>query len=92
MPLMRKMPKRGFNNTRFREGFLPVNIGRVGVHFEAGATVTPGDLISAGLVPNRKGIVKLLSVGDLSKVLHFKGVAFSAVAKAKVEAAGGTVE
>ncbi|MCX8510924.1 MAG: 50S ribosomal protein L15 [Chthoniobacteraceae bacterium] len=92
MPLMRKMPKRGFNNTRFREGFLPVNIGRVSAHFEAGATITPKDLISAGLVPDRQGIVKLLSVGDVAKAFHFKGVAVSAVAKAKVEAAGGSVE
>ena len=91
MPLMRKMPKRGFNNTRFREGFLPVNVGRVSAHLEAGATITPEDLISVGLVPNRRGIVKLLSVGDIAKVLHFKGVAVSAVAKAKVEAAGGSV-
>ncbi|MEI7773942.1 MAG: 50S ribosomal protein L15, partial [Verrucomicrobiota bacterium] len=92
MPLMRKKPKRGFNNTRFREGCLPVNIGRVGAHFEAGATITPKDLISAGLVPDRQGIVKLLSVGEVAKAFHFKGVAVSAVAKAKVEAAGGSVE
>ncbi len=91
MPLMRKMPKRGFNNTRFREGFLPVNIGRVASHFDAGATISPSDLMAAGLVPHRRGIVKLLSVGEVDKAFHFKGVAASAVAKAKVEAAGGSV-
>ncbi len=92
MPLMRRMPKRGFNNNQFREGFLPVNIGRVVSHFAAGATVDPAHLVAAGLVPNRKGIVKLLSVGEVTYALHFKGVAASAAAKAKVLAAGGTVE
>jgi large subunit ribosomal protein L15 len=91
MPLMRKMPKRGFNNARFREGFLPVNLGRVAPHFEAGSTIEPAHLVAAGLVPDRRGIVKLLSVGEVDRVLHFKGVAASAVAKAKVEAAGGSV-
>lgn len=92
MPLMRRMPKRGFNNNQFREGFLSVNIGRVSVHFSAGATVDGAALVAAGLVPNRRGIVKVLSVGDLSHALHFKGVAASEAAKAKILAAGGTFE
>ncbi|NBV85097.1 MAG: 50S ribosomal protein L15 [Verrucomicrobia bacterium] len=91
MPLMRKMPKRGFNNARFREGFLPVNIGRIAAEFEAGATISPADLMAAGLVPHRRGIVKILSVGAIDKPFHFKGVAASAVAKAKVESAGGSI-
>jgi large subunit ribosomal protein L15 len=85
------MPKRGFNNSQFREGFLAVNIGRVAAHFESGASVSRTELVHSGLVPDRKGIVKLLSVGSVDKALHFKGIAVSAAAKAKVEAAGGTV-
>ena len=92
MPLLRKMPKRGFSNTRFRTGFLPVNIGRVADHFEAGATVDRSHLVSAGLIPDRKGIVKLLSTGEVTKALHFRGIAASAAAKAKVDAAGGSIE
>lgn len=91
MPLLRKMPKRGFSNTRFREGFLPVNIGRIGDHFDAGASIDRSHLVSAGLIPDRKGIVRLLGSGDLEKALHFKGVVASVSAQAKVEAAGGSV-
>jgi large subunit ribosomal protein L15 len=89
---MRRMPKRGFNNNQFRDGFLSVNVGRVAPHFPAGATVDASHLVSAGLVPDRKGIVKILSGGEITHALHFKGVATSAAAKAKVLAAGGSVE
>ena len=90
--MLRKMPKRGFSNTRFRAGFLAVNVGRVVDHFEAGAVVDRSHLVSAGLIPDRKGIVKLLSTGEMTKPLHFKGIVASASAKAKVEAAGGSIE
>lgn len=92
MPLMRRMPKRGFNNNQFREGFLSVNLGRVAPHFAAGTTVDAAHLVAAGLIPDRKGIVKILSGGELKHALHFKGIAASAAAKAKVLAAGGSVE
>lgn len=92
MPLLRKMPKRGFSNARFREGFLPVNVGRLTDHFEAGATIDRSHLVSAGLIPDAKGIVKILGTGEITKALHFKGVAASAAAKAKVEAVGGSIQ
>jgi large subunit ribosomal protein L15 len=92
MPLLRKMPKRGFSNARFREGFLAVNIGRISSLFEAGATVDRSGLVSAGLVPDRKGIVKVLGNGDISKALHFKAVSVSSSAREKIEAAGGSIE
>lgn len=91
MPLVRKIPKRGFNNNQFRVGFLAVNIGVVAKHFEAGEQVDGIQLVAKGLVPDRKGIVKILGGGDLSKVLNLKGVAVSASARAKIEAAGGSV-
>ena len=90
--MMRRMPKRGFNNNQFREGFLSVNLGRVVTHFSSGAAVDPAGLIAAGLIPQRKGIVKVLGVGEISHALHFKGVAASESAKAKILAAGGSVE
>jgi large subunit ribosomal protein L15 len=91
MPLARKIPKRGFSNERFRAGFLPVNVGKISDLFDQGATVDAASLVAHGLVPNRKGIVKVLSMGNLKKALNFKGLAYSAGAKAKIEAAGGTV-
>jgi large subunit ribosomal protein L15 len=90
MPLARKIPKRGFSNERFRTGFLPVNVGKISQLFDQGATVDSASLVAQGLVPNRKGIIKVLSMGELKKSLHFKGLAYSAAAKAKIEAAGGT--
>jgi large subunit ribosomal protein L15 len=91
MPLLRKMPKRGFSNTRFREGFLSVNVGRVADHFESGASIDRSHLVSAGLIPDKKGIVKLLGSGEITKALHFKGIVASESARAKVESAGGSV-
>ena len=91
MPLARKIPKRGFSNERFRTGFLPVNVGKISQLFEQGSTVDAASLVAHGLVPNRKGIIKVLSMGELKKALHFKGLAYSAGAKAKIEASGGTI-
>ncbi len=79
MPLARKIPKRGFSNERFRTGFLPVNVGKISQLFDQGATVDSAALVGQGLVPNKKGIIKVLSMGDLKKALHFKGLAYSAV-------------
>lgn len=90
--MLRKMPKRGFSNARFRPGFLSVNVGRIADHFETGATVDRSHLVSAGLIPDRKGIVKVLANGEITKAIHFKGITASAAAKAKVEAAGGSIQ
>lgn len=91
MPLARKIPKRGFNNTRFRVGFLSVNVGSLGNVFGVGSTVSRETLVSKGLVPDRKGIVKILGGGDIDRALNFKGVSVSATAKSKIEAAGGSI-
>jgi large subunit ribosomal protein L15 len=92
MPLLRKMPKRGFSNARFRPGFLSVNVGRLADHFEAGAVLDRSHLVSAGLIPDRKGIVKVLANGEINKALNLKGITASAAARAKLEAAGGSVQ
>ena len=91
MPLARKIPKRGFNNAQFRIGFLSVNVGVVANNFEAGSVIDGAALIASGLVPDRKGIIKVLSGGEVSVALNFSGVATSVAAKAKIEAAGGSV-
>jgi large subunit ribosomal protein L15 len=90
MPLIRRQPKRrGFNNPN-KVVFAVVNVARLEEAFEAGDTVTREVLVKRGLV-KKKGPVKLLGQGDLSKALTIEVDAVSAIAREKVEAAGGSV-
>lgn len=91
MPLARKIPKRGFSNVRFRSACLSVNVGKINQLFDQGSAVDAASLIAVGLVPDKKGVVKVLGGGEVKKSLHLKGLAVSASAKAKIEAAGGTL-
>lgn len=90
MRLIRRIPKRGFKNISRRE-FLAVNISSLNV-FEAGAVVTPELFQGMGLANGVFDGIKILGVGTLSKKLTVKAHAFSASAKAKIEAAGGICE
>jgi large subunit ribosomal protein L15 len=90
MPLIRRLPKRGFKNPT-REVFLPVNVGRLS-QFEDGTEVTAGLLRSSGLANGPGDGIKILGQGDLNRRLTVKIRAFSASARAKIEAAGGTCE
>jgi len=90
MPLVRKLPKRGFNNFNRKE-ILPVNLDALNV-FEDGAEVTVEVLKEKGLVNGRFDGVKILGNGSVEKKLQVKVNAFSASAKEKIEAAGGTCE
>ena len=89
MPLFRRLPKRGFNNSRFRRRFEIVNVGDL-ERFEAGAAVAAGDLAEAGLVRHGSAKVKILGNGELSKKLEVRAAAFSKSAAEKITAAGGT--
>lgn len=92
MPLQRRLPKRGFNNI-FRQEVATVNVSALEAAYENGATVTIEDLVCKGLVKKvLAGGVKILGNGDITKSLTVKANAFSASAKEKIEAAGGTVE
>lgn len=91
MPLIRRIPKRGFNNTRHGTRYLPVNLEALN-RFEDGARVDEAALRSVGLANGRSGGVKILGDGDLTKKLTVSAHAFSASAKAKIEAKGGTCE
>lgn len=92
MPLQRRLPKRGFNNI-FRQEVATVNVSALDAAYENGATVTIEDLVCKGLVKKvLAGGVKVLGNGDITKSLTVKANAFSASAKEKIEAAGGTVE
>jgi large subunit ribosomal protein L15 len=91
MPLIRRIPKRGFNNTRFATVYLPVNVGDLN-RFEEGARVDEAALRAAGLAKGRADGIKILGDGELSKKLTVVAHAFSASAKAKIEARGGVCE
>ena len=90
MPLVRRLPKRGFNNARFNDKALAVNIGDLEKKFEAGAEITVESLAKAGFSDNKAPKVKILAKGELTKKFIVK-VPCSASAKAKIEAAGGSV-
>ena len=91
MPLIRRIPKRGFNNTRFATKYIGVNVGDLN-KFDDGAKVDETALRSVGLANGPASGIKILGTGDLSKKLTVSASAFSASAKAKIEAKGGTVE
>jgi large subunit ribosomal protein L15 len=76
---------------QFRTHTQPVNVATLEERFDAGAEVTPETLQAAGLA-TRKDPVKILGNGDLSKKLTVRAHAFSASAREKIEAAGGTAE
>ena len=91
VPMPRRTPKRGFKNPN-RETIFPVNVSTLEKLFDAGATVDLAALQSKGLVPKLAEHVKILGEGDLTKQLTIKARGISAVAREKVEKAGGSVE
>ena len=90
MPLYRRIPKRGFTN-RNRKEFVAINISTLD-RFDNGAGVTVDTLIESGIVKNPKDGIKILANGELTKKLNVKANAFSASAKEKIEALGGSCE
>jgi large subunit ribosomal protein L15 len=91
MPLIRRIPKRGFNNARHTIRYLPVNLDALN-QFEDGARVDEGALRNAGLANGGKEGIKILGGGDLTRKLTIAAHAFSASARKKIEAKGGTCE
>ena len=90
LPLYRRIPKRGFKN-RHSLDIVGVNVDRLEV-FENDTVVSVETLIEKGIVRNPKDGVKILGDGALTKKLTVKANAFSAGAKEKIEALGGTCE
>ncbi len=89
MPMYRRLPKRGFTNP-FRVENQAVNLSRLK---QVSVTeVTPETLYSAGLIGKADAPVKLLGSGDADRAYTVRGVSLSASARAKIEAAGGTIE
>ena len=90
MPLYRRIPKRGFTNRNTKE-IVGINLTAL-ERFEDGATVTVESLLVAGIVKNPRDGVKILGNGELTKKLTVQVNAYSASAKEKIEALGGTAE
>jgi large subunit ribosomal protein L15 len=91
MPLHRRVPKRGFNNARFRREYAEVNLGRLEV-FEAGTIVNPELLVRHGIVKRHHDRVKILGNGELTKALTVQAHRFSARAKERIDGLGGRAE
>jgi len=90
MPLIRRIPKRGFTN-RFKKKFLIVNLSDL-ASFKENSVVTPEELVKEGVIKNTKYSVKILGDGEISKPLTVKANAFSAGAAEKIQKAGGKAE
>lgn len=90
MPLVRRLPKRGFTNVFARE-FAVVNLEQL-ERFPAGTEVTPELLVAEGVVKKLGDGVKVLAKGQITRPLVVKAHKFSAQAKAAIEAAGGRCE
>jgi large subunit ribosomal protein L15 len=91
MPLIRRIPKRGFNNAQFAVRYIPVNL-EVLNKFEEGATVNEAALRGLGLANGRLKRVKILGDGELTRKLTVHAHAFSASARAKIEKLGGACQ
>jgi len=89
MPLVRRVPKRGFHNI-FRKEFAIVNISR----FEEleGDTFTPESLLAGGVISRLRDGLKILGNGELTRAITISAHKFSDTARAKIESAGGKAE
>lgn len=92
MPLIRRVPKRGFSNCPFKKEYDLVNLEALEAKFEDGAIVNAESLVEAGVIKNTRGLVKVLGNGELTKKLTVTAHKVSESAKAKIEALGGSVE
>lgn len=91
MPLFRRLPKRGFNNKRFATRYAGVNVESLN-RFEDGATVDAAAILQAGLANGRFDGIKILGNGELTRKLTVSAHAFSATARTKIEAKGGSCQ
>jgi large subunit ribosomal protein L15 len=94
--IVKKLPKlRGYKFKSRQEKMLPVNLRDIEKMFEAGANVTPEELVAKELVNTKGGfipVIKILGTGALTKKISFSGVVVSATAKEKIEKVGGEIK
>lgn len=92
MPLIRRVPKRGFNNARFARRIAEINLEVLEKTFADGDVITPGVLEERGLLKGTYEELKILGDGELTKKLTISAHRFSRAAKEKIEKAGGQVQ
>ena len=92
MPLIRRIPKRGFNNAQFATVYEIVNLAEIEARFEAGETVNAESLKFRGLIHCNKDGVKVLGDGELTKKLTFEVDKVSKSAEEKIKKAGGEIK
>jgi len=92
MPIHRRLPKRGFSNARFKTVYSLVNLDTLQNLSEDYDTITPEVLLQSGAVRKMRDGIKVLGTGELKAKLSVLANAFSASAKAAIEAAGGTAQ
>lgn len=90
MPLIRRIPKRGFNNAEFKTRFAVVNLDALNA-FDNGSTVNEQALLAAGIIRRPYDAVKILGSGELKRKLTIIVNKVSKVAKAAIETAGGSI-
>ncbi|NLA40643.1 MAG: 50S ribosomal protein L15 [Smithella sp.] len=91
MPMSRRLPKRGFRNP-FRESYVGVNVMDLCRKFEKGAVIDEEAILKSGLVKKKSAGIKLLAKGNIDFPVTVKMAKISAAAKAKITAAGGSIE
>lgn len=92
MPLYRRLPKRGFNNSEFEKEYTTLNVDRLNI-FEDGTEITPELLREKRVISKiEKDGIKILGDGNLEKRLNVKASKFTKGAVEKIEAAGGKTE
>lgn len=89
MPMVRKLPKRGFNNKIFATNYSVLNVSDLDRTFENGAVVGPEDFLKAGLINRLQDGAKVLAKGEITKKLTVSAHCFSEAAAKKIVAAGG---
>ena len=91
-PLYRRLPKRGFKNTRFETKYAVINLSDLDRFFNDGDVVTPEVLKERGIIKKQLNGVKVLASGELTKKLTVKAQRFSSASVTKIENAGGKAE
>ena len=92
MPMHRRLPKKGFNNTAFQDFIEVVNVGELNEAFQDGAVINEAALREVGLVSRKADVIKILGTGDLTVKLTIQGAKCSATAREKIEKAGGSIK
>ncbi len=92
LPLQRRLPKIGFNNSLFATVYATINVSDLEERFEAGSVVDEAAVVASGLIKKVNDGIKVLGNGEIKKPLTVNLKAFSATAKEKIEKAGGKAE